>query len=65
MLCVAFELSTPILILSSFNINWCLFKQFLSSENPDETLHDAASCLGLHCLPMFNLQMSGFYGLNI
>ena len=40
-----------------------LFRNFLqaNSADLDQMLHSAASDLGLHCLPIFQLSQSRFY----
>ena len=36
---------------------------FANSEDPDQTLHSAATDLGLHFLPVTLLGVSDYYGL--
>ena len=38
-------------------------KLFADSEDPDQTLHSAASDLGLHCLPITLLRSPNYNGL--
>ena len=39
-------------------------KLFANSEDPDQTLHSAASDLGLHCLPVTLLGVSPLQWVN-
>ena len=39
-------------------------KLFANSEDPDQTPRSAASDLGLHCLPVTLLQVSGLKWVN-
>ena len=39
-------------------------KLFANSEDPDQTLHSAASDLGLHCLPLTLLRVSRLQWVN-
>ena len=39
-------------------------KVFANSGDPDQTPHSAASDLGLHCLPIILLEVSGLQWLN-
>ena len=40
-------------------------KLFANSEDPDQTLHSAASDLGLHCLPVTLLGISRLQWVNL